>query len=259
MPSTLSSFPADGWELGIRGYDETMPAPLVRNSALEPVFSDIQTTRLPLCPQTVAGQHNCGNHDCLYYQSQKLCHCFQTVGFLFQEIDSGTVDTSAKDLGSWLSRYREALRCCEALLLCSLHRVKPDHMGFLGLLADRLMIMCDEAISIYMSTWTGNINHNINSHQDGAWLVYIGSFEIDSPLEWRTLISTILAIQLRRLGALMVQFKNLLWYIEAESVREKADLIQSQISALLEKISPPPPDQNRFVVPPSGSLPTLNH
>lgn len=214
----------------------------MRNSAPEPVVSDIQTTQLSLCPQMLAGQHSCGDRDWPQYPTGERYQCYQRVTSLFEEINSAAIDTSAKDLGLWLSKHKEALRCCEALLMCSLCRVKPAHMVILALLADRLIIMCDEVISTFLSTWAGNMNYNINGPQDGAWLVCVGSFEIDSPLEWGALISNMLAIQLRKFGSLMVQFQNLLWNIECELVRTKADLIQNQISTLLAKISAPQPD-----------------
>ncbi|KAI1198373.1 hypothetical protein F5X97DRAFT_323525 [Nemania serpens] len=246
MPSPLSS-PADGWLLGTQSHNETNMAPMMRVSALEPVVSDVQTARLPPCP------HACCGRDWLQYQTEEPCQCFQSVVYLFQEIHSGAIDLSAKDLGAWLSSYKEALRCCEALLMCSLCRVKAEYMLILGLLADRLIIMCDEAISAYLSTWAGNANGeiNLNSAKDGAWVVYVDNFEINSLLEWRTLISTLLTIQLRRLDALMAQFKNSLWEIEGNSVCTRAESIQSQISALLERINQAQPDQDGFVVPAS--------
>ncbi|KAI1108116.1 hypothetical protein F5Y14DRAFT_109693 [Nemania sp. NC0429] len=251
ISSPLSSS-ADGWEMGIQSPNEAILAtPVVSNLALKPIISDIQPIRLPPCPQIIAGQDSFDYND-LLYQTPEPCHCFRSIVFVFEEINSGAIETSAKDFGSWLSKYKEALRCCEAMLMCSLCRIRREYMGILILLADRLVTMCDEVVSTYLSIWAGNISCSINGPQASSQLVCVGSLEIDSPIEWHTLVSTMLAMQLRRLSDVMVQSKSLLWCIEGELARRKADTIQNRILVLLDKINSPQADHNGMVVPPSG-------
>jgi hypothetical protein len=256
VPPSLS--PLVGRELGIQNYDETPLTPTTRNLGPEPMITDTQVSPLSLPLQTVLGQQGADNFHWLHSQTQEPCQCLQRVVFLLEEIDSEATDTNVKELGSWLSRHKEALRCSEALLMCPRCQAKPEHMTILAFLTDRLIAMCDEVVSAYLSTLAGNTNHNIVGPKDGAWLVWVGNFEIDSLHEWSALVSTMLVMQLRGLDTLMTKFKDLLRSIGGEGVRKKADSTQGRILALLEKLDPPQRDQNGYVVQPCGLGPNAD-
>ncbi|TGJ85130.1 hypothetical protein E0Z10_g3641 [Xylaria hypoxylon] len=249
LPLSIPSF--GGWEPGVHGYDETPLTPTTGNPASDSIISDIQTTPLSLPPHRVTN----GLDDCNWLQSPTLepCQCLQRVVFLLEEIDSEALDSNVKELGPWLSRHKEALRCSEALLMCPLCQVKPEHMTILAFLTDRLIAICDNVVTAYLLNLEGSINLNIMGHRDGAWLVSVGNFEIDSPHEWSAIVRTMLVMQLRGLDTLMVRFKDLLHSIGGEGVRRKADSTQSRILALLEKLDPPQRDPNGFVLPPCSS------
>ncbi|KAI3338263.1 hypothetical protein F4824DRAFT_90808 [Ustulina deusta] len=257
LPLSLSTF--GSWEPGIHGYDEIPVTPTTRNPVSEPITSDIQTSPLSIPPQTVTGQY--GHDDCDWLQSQTCepCQCLQRVVFLLEELDSEAIGTNVKELGPWLSRHKEALRCSEALLMCPLCQAKPEHMTILAFLTDKLIAMCDNVVSAYLLTMEGDINHRIMAHKDGAWLVLVGNFEIDSPHEWSALVRTMLVMQLRGLDALMARFKDLLQSIGGEGVRRKADSTQSRILLLLEKLDPPQRNQNGFIVPPCSLRSNADH
>ncbi|KAI0454851.1 hypothetical protein F5B21DRAFT_524215 [Xylaria acuta] len=241
------SLPSLGeWELGIQGYDDTPLTPTTENLTSEPIISDIQTTPLSFPPQSVTGQHGPDDSYWLHSQTHEPCQCLQRVVFLLEEIDSEAVDTNVKELGPWLSRHKEALRCSEALLMCPLCQAKPEHMTILAFLTDRLMAMCDDIVSAYLMNLAGSANHNMMGPKDGVW---VGGFEIESPYEWSAVVSTMLVMQLRGLETLMVRFKDVLRSIGGEGVRRRADSTQGRISALLEKLGPSQQDQNGFVVP----------
>ncbi|GAW16150.1 hypothetical protein ANO14919_055730 [Xylariales sp. No.14919] len=250
LPLSIPSF--GGWEPGIHGYDETPLTPTTGNPLSESIIADIQTTPLPLPPQTVAN----GLDDCHWLQSQtpEPCQCFQRVVFLLEEIDSEALDTNVKELGPWLSRHKEALRYSEALLTCPLCQAKPEHMTILAFLTDRLIAICDNVVTAYLQTLEGgssSSNHSTMGHRDGAWLVSVGNFEIDSPHEWSALVRTMLVMQLRGLDALMARFKDQLQSVGGDGVRRKADATQARILVLLEKLDPPPRDPAAgFVAPP---------
>ncbi|KAI0474766.1 hypothetical protein F4859DRAFT_481910 [Xylaria cf. heliscus] len=245
VPLSLPSL--GGWELGIQGYDETPLTPTTGNIASEPIISDVQMTPLSFPPQTVTSQH--GPDDNSYWlhpQTREPCQCLQRVVFLLEEIDSEAIDTNFKELGPWLSRHKEALRCSEALLMCPLCQAKPEHMTILAFLTDRLIAMCDDVVSAYLMTVTGSVSHGMLGPKDGVW---VGGFEIDSPHEWCAVVSTMLVMQLRGLETVMARFKDLLRSVGGEGVRRKADSTQSRISALLEKLDPSQQDRNEVAVP----------
>ncbi|KAI0538749.1 hypothetical protein GGR58DRAFT_283967 [Xylaria digitata] len=231
LPLSLPSL--GGW--GVHGHDETPLTPTTGHPVSESIISDIQTTPLSLPPQMISS----GIDDCNWLQSQTLepCQCLQRVVFLLEEIDSEVLDADVKELGPWLSRHKEALRCSEALLVCPLCQAKPEHMTILGLLTDRLIAICGNVVTAYLLTLEGGTNHNIMGHRD---VVSVGNFEIDSPYEWSALVRTMLVMQLRGLDTLMIRLQS----IGGEAVRRKADSTQSRILALLEKLDPPQRDPN---------------
>ncbi|KAJ8127219.1 hypothetical protein O1611_g6419 [Lasiodiplodia mahajangana] len=246
-----------GEELGMHCCDESPLTPTTSNLIPEPIITDMQTTPLSMNPQTVLSQHGSDDYHWIHSQTPEPCQCLQRVVFLLEEVDSEAVGSNAKELGSWLSRHKEALRCGEALLMCPRCQAKPEHMTILAFLTDRLIAMCDEMVSAYLLALAGNINnhnhnHNLSGAKDGAWLVWVGNFEIDSLQEWSALVSTMLAMQLRGLNSLMAKFKDLLRCVGGEGVRKKADSTQFRILALLEKLGPPQRDQNGFVLSPCG-------
>ncbi|KAI0877704.1 hypothetical protein GGS24DRAFT_446472 [Hypoxylon argillaceum] len=240
VPLSLPS--PGGRELGIQGYEEIPQTPTTISLGSEPIITNTQTTPLSMPPPTVIDQQSPDDCHWLPSQAQGSCLCLQMVVSLLEELDSEAVDTNMKELGSWLPRHKKALRCSEALLTCPYCQAKPEHMTILAFLTDRLIAMCDEVVSGYLLTLAENINHNILSLQDGAWLVWVGNFEIDSLQEWSALVSTMLVMQLRGLDTLMVKFRDMLGPIGGEGVRKKADSTQSRILALLEKLDPPQPD-----------------
>ncbi|KAI0109100.1 hypothetical protein GGR51DRAFT_512749 [Nemania sp. FL0031] len=241
VPLPLSSRP--GAELGMHSYDETPLTPATGNPAPGLIITDIQTTPLSLTPDTAPGQHGLDNCHWVHSPIPESCRCLQRVVFLLEEIDSEADDTDVKDLGSWLSRHKEALRCSEALLMCPCCQAKPENMTILTFLTDRLIAMCDEIISAYLLTLAGNTNLNLSGSKDGAWLVWVGNLEIDSLHEWSALVSTMIAMQLRGLDTLMAKFKDLLRCVGGEGVRKKADSTQCRILTLLEKLEPPQREQ----------------
>lgn len=240
------SLPLGGWELGIQGYDETPLAPATGNLASEPIMPYIPMIPFSFSPQTITGQHGYDGNYWLHSQTREPCQCLQRVIFLLEEIDSEAVGAPVKQLGPWLSRHKEALRCSEALLMCPLCQVKPEHMTVLAFLTDRLIAMCDDVVSAYLTTLTGSMNHSMTGPKDGVW---VGGFEIDSPHEWSAVVNTMLVMQVRGLETLMVRFKDLLRSIGGEGARRKADATQGRISVLLGKLDLSPRDQNGFVVP----------
>ncbi|KAI1171767.1 hypothetical protein F4777DRAFT_590971 [Nemania sp. FL0916] len=257
----FTPLPMGGWELGTHGYDDTPATPTTRNPGFESLIPEIQKSPLSLTPPATADQH--GSVDDRYWlphQALEPCQCLQRVVFLLEEIDSEGADMNVKELGSWLSRHKEALRCSEALLKCPLCQAKPENMTILAFLTDRLIAMCDEVVSAYVSALTGNVNHNSMGPKDGAWLVLVGSFEIDSPQEWSVLVSTMLDMQLRGLEAMVAQFQDLLRSTGGgEGARRKADLTRNRITGLLEKLGRPQRDHNGFPVLPCRSSSDANH
>ncbi|KAI1132703.1 hypothetical protein F5Y10DRAFT_230588 [Nemania abortiva] len=250
------SLPSRGEQgLGLHGYEETLLTPTTGNLVAEPIITDLQTTPLSMAPQTVLGQRS--PDDCHWEPSQTTepCQCLQRVVFLLEEIDSEAAGENVKELGSWLSRHKEALRCSEALLMCPRCQAKPEHMTILAFLTDKLIEMCEEIVSAYLLTLVSNINQNLMGSQDGAWLVWVGNFEIDSLHEWSAIVSIMLIMQLRGLDTLMAKFKDLLRCVGGEGVRKKADSTQCRISTLLEKLDPTQREQSGFVVSPCGSGP----
>ncbi|KAI0400177.1 hypothetical protein F4802DRAFT_506485 [Xylaria palmicola] len=261
LPLSLSSL--GGWELRTQGYDDTPLTPTAGNPVSEPIISDIQTSPLSTPPQAGSSQHSTDDGYWLPAQALEPCQCLQRVVFLLEEIDAEAVNPSVKEIGSWLSRHKEALRCSEALLTCLLCQAKPEHMTILAFLTDRLIAMCEDVVAAYLSTLAGAAGHGhgLAGPKDGAWLVWVGNFEIDSPQEWSAVVSTMLVMQLRALDGLMAQFRDLLRSIGGEGVRRKADATQGRVSALLEKLSPPLRDQNGFAVPlpPCGPRSDADH
>ncbi|KAI0435039.1 hypothetical protein F5Y09DRAFT_337132 [Xylaria sp. FL1042] len=247
LPLSISTF--GGWEPGVHNYDKTPVTPTAKHPITESIISEIQTSPLSIPSQTVTGQHGQDDYEWRHPQSREPCQCLQRVVFLLEELDSEALGTNVKELGPWLSRHKEALRCSEALLMCPLCQAKPEHMTILAFLTDRLIAMCDNVVSAYLLAIEGDINQRIINHKDGAWLVLVGNFEIDSPHEWSALVRTMLVMQLRGLDALMVKFKDLLQSIGGEGVRRKADFAQSRILVLLEKLEPPQRGQNGFIIP----------
>ncbi|KAI0443232.1 hypothetical protein F4803DRAFT_330926 [Xylaria telfairii] len=235
-----------GWELGIQGYDETPLTPATGNLASGPIITDIPMTPFSFPPQTITGQHGSESNYWPHSQTRESCQCLQRVVFLLEEIESEAMDATVKELGPWLSRHKEALRCSEALLMCPLCQAKLEHMTILAFLIDKLIAMCDDVVSAYLMTLTGSANHNMTGPKDGVW---VGGFEIDSPDEWSAVVNTMLVMQVRGLETLIVQFKDLLRSIGGEGVRRKADATQGRISVLLGKLDPSPRHQNGVVVP----------
>ncbi|KAI0506899.1 hypothetical protein F5B22DRAFT_659817 [Xylaria bambusicola] len=236
LPLSIQTF--GGWEPGVHGYDEMPITPTTRNPISESTMPDLQTSPLSMPLQMVAVQHGQDERDWLHSQTREPCQCLQRVVFLLEELDSESLGTNIKELGPWLSRHKEALRCSEALLTCSLCQAKPEHMTILTFLTDRLIAMCDNVVSAYLQTMEGDANNTGMAYRDAAWLVLVGNFEIDSPQEWSALVRTMLIMQLRGLDSFMVRFKDLLQAIGGEVVRRKADSTQNRISTLLEKLDP---------------------
>ncbi|KAI1282774.1 hypothetical protein F5Y07DRAFT_386046 [Xylaria sp. FL0933] len=249
--SVISTF--GSWESGVHGYDEAPVTPTTKQPTLGSIVPEIQLSPSSLPPQTTTSQHNQDDYEWRQLQARVPCQCLQRVVFLLEELDSEAIGTNVKEIGPWLSRHKEALRCSEALLMCPLCQAKPEHMTILAFLTDRLMAMCDNVVSAYLLSLEGDTSQRIINHKDGAWLVLVGNFEIDSPHEWSALVRTMLVMQLRGLDALMARFKDLLQSVGGEGVRRKADSTQARILMLLEKLEPSQRGQNGFMVP-TGSL-----
>ncbi|KAJ3580030.1 hypothetical protein NPX13_g536 [Xylaria arbuscula] len=252
LPLSIPTF--GGWEPGVHGYDETPITPTTRNPISEPGIPEIQTSPFSMPPQLAPSQHGQDHREWLQYQTREPCQCLQRVVFLLEELDSEALGINLKELGPWLSRHKEALRCSEALLTCSLCQAKPEHMTILAFLTDRLIAMCDNVVSVYLQSMEGGSSSQVMGYKDGAWLVLVGNFEIDSLQEWSALVRTMLIMQLRDLDTFMVRFKDLSQAIGGDGVRRKTDSTQSRISTLLGKLDDPPQRaQNGFIVP-SNSL-----
>ncbi|KAI3316780.1 hypothetical protein HD806DRAFT_516691 [Xylariaceae sp. AK1471] len=232
MPLSLPSL--ERRDSVIQGYNETPLTPTSKHSAF---FSDIQMSPLHPAAQMVAGQRAPEDRDWLDSQTRNPCQCLPRVVFILEELDCGGVDTNGTELGPWLSRHKEALRCSEALLLCPFCQAKLEHMTILAFLTNRLIAMSDDVVSAYLEVLQGGTNHSSLGPKDGAWLVCVGNFEIDSPHEWSALVCTMLILQLRELDALMIKFKGLLPSIGSEGVRRRADATQRRIVALLQKLN----------------------
>lgn len=257
LPLSIPTF--GGWEPGVHGYDETPITPTTRNPILESIIPDIQMSPFSMPPQLRIGQHGQEDRNWLQYQTREPCQCLQRVVFLLEELDSEALGANLKELGPWLSRHKEALRCSEALLTCSLCQTKPEHMTILTFLTDRLIAMCGNVVSAYMKTLDGGASHHVMGCKDAAWLVLVGNFEIDSLHEWSALVRTMLIMQLRDLDAFMIKFKDLSRAIGGDGVRRKADSTQSRISTLLEKLDPLQRSQNGFTVPSSSLRSNAEH
>lgn len=247
MPFSLSPPSSGGWGPGACGYGET---PTTVYSITEPTEAEEQTSPFSLTQKEAADQRGSGGCTWPHPQEQESCRCLQRVVFSLEEIDMEAVDMNTRELGSWLSRHKEALRCGEALLACLRCRAKPEHMTILALLTDRLIAMCDAVVSAYLSTLAGNLNHEALVSRDVTWLVRVGNFEIDSLQEWGALVSTMLVMQLREFDNLMVGIKDLLRSIGGERAQKKAEATQSRVLALLEKLGSPQQDQSMAVIPP---------
>ncbi|KAI8623284.1 hypothetical protein F5Y19DRAFT_493132 [Xylariaceae sp. FL1651] len=219
-------------------YDKT-PLPLTpAHSASGSILSDIQITPLPLSSQTPAGQLGLEERHWFDSHTREPCQCLQRVVFLLEEIDFVPTDTNGTELGPWLSRHKEALRCSEALLLCPYCQAKPENMTILTFLTDCMIAMSDSVVSAYLNNLQQYSHRNGPTAKDVTWLVWVGSFEIDSSHEWGALVRTILILQLRALDTLMSRFKDVLRSVGGEGVRKKADLTQKRTLALLQKLNP---------------------
>jgi hypothetical protein len=219
MPSSFAR-----WDSGVEGYDEMSLSPTSKQSTF---FSDVHETPLP--PRRQRGPED---RQWLSSQIQEPCQCFQRVNFIVKDLEHGSVGTRGMELGPWLSRHKEALRCGEALLSCPLYPTEPQHMDFLAFLTDRLIAICDDVVSAYMEI----LNHDTTGSKDGAWHVWVGGFKIDSSHEWSALVRTLLAIQLGSLDTLMVRFKGLRRSVDREGVQQRADLTQRRVIELLQKL-----------------------
>jgi len=222
----LSLQPVESWD-AITKYEETPLTPISRQSGF---FSDVQTSPLSPAVQGAASHRSSVDHSWLHSQVPEPCQCLQRVTFILEELECGGIDRSGTELGPWLSRHKEAIRCSEALLTCSLCQGKPEYMTILAFLTDRLVGMSEYVVSTYLDALHGDSRRN-SAPKDGAWLVLVGSFEVDSPQEWSALVRTMLILQLRDLDALMVQFRR-------RSDSRRADLTHRKIVALLQKLNP---------------------
>lgn len=171
MPLSLPPPSLGGWELGVRGYDETPLTPTSLDSITEPIKPDKQISPPSVTHQEAAGRCGCDGCPWPHLQKQEPCQCLQRAVSSLEEIDTEAVDTNSRELGSWLSKHKEALRCSEALLVCLHCRAKPENMTTLALLTNRLITMCDNVVSSYLSTLAGDLNYEALASQDAAWLV----------------------------------------------------------------------------------------
>lgn len=150
------------------------------------------------------------------------CQCLHQLGFVIEELDVGRNST---ELSHWLPRHKDALQSSETLLSCPACRnyADPEHMTALVFLTERLMASCDVVVSAFLE---GGL-------KDGVW---VGNMEIDSPLEWRALVRTLLVFQLRGLDSLMSRIKGLLRSVGSEGSRQRVDLAQRRVRTMLHKL-----------------------
>ncbi|KAI1132464.1 hypothetical protein F5Y10DRAFT_261174 [Nemania abortiva] len=129
----------------------------------------------------------------------KNCTCLKSVIFLINELESWTGSSktlNAHDLCSSLAEHKRAVRKGEALIQCGECSTLSENMIMLGLLVDRLLVLCEKIVVSYLTTVNGQLSLE---HKD----LCFGEFEVDTDMEWVLLFGGLVALQIKSLTLLI--------------------------------------------------------
>jgi hypothetical protein len=127
------------------------------------------------------------------------CACLKSVIFLIAELESKTnleEGLNVGDLDSALDNHKEAIRYGEALRQCERCSIRSENMVLLGLLADRLIVVCEKIITTYLIA-------NECLRPFGSKHLSFGDFKVDAKVEWSLLFGGLITLQLRSLMMLV--------------------------------------------------------
>ncbi|KAK4238697.1 hypothetical protein C8A03DRAFT_33297 [Achaetomium macrosporum] len=153
-----------------------------------------------------------------------VCLCLQHVTFLVHELESAP--TSCLDAG--LALHKEAVGYGEGMLLCLQCSRRPENLTLLTFLAERLLRLGESIAKIFLQNKKTPVLDRPS--------VVVGEYEVDSPLEWETVLLTLIAQQLGAQKRLARTLKASAETLGSESVYRKAADTEKRASDLVETL-----------------------
>lgn len=175
--------------------------------------------------------------------SRSACRCLQCVVFLMEELESRLSAAPAEGLDSLdsaLASNKEAVRYGESMLACLLCSARRENMTILTFLTDRLVVLCERIVATYTELRSALVQQaqgrrNVLrpwegiSNDMGYRKVFLGDYEIDSPVEWDILLRDLIRLQLSALSSLVGGvIKHTQW--------KKLVTTKEKINGLLQKV-----------------------
>lgn len=195
--------------------------------------------------------------------SQSMCGCLQTVVGLLEDLDANTVSGAAA-IDSMLSSQKEALDYSKNMLACMQCAARSEHMTLLNFVATKMVALCEQIVERYVAHTQNptaaedfrqlNLARRNSSHRgspgaDAASAaamaaasnptaaavganMFLGDYEVNSPVEWDYLVRVLIVLQLRGLQSFLAEMKKVAQPALRDTQFSKLLMLEGQVAEL---------------------------
>ena len=174
-------------------------------------------------------------------KSHVQCQCLETVGILFEKLDTKSNSEEFGTLDSILATQKEALGRCGSVLDCATCVARPEYILLLVLITENLTSLSELMVSKYLGEAQCRCGDALSGHGQIARAgVFVGKYEIDAE-EWSSLIRVLVGIQLRNLRTLLQRIASSLGTRcgSGASQRAKLQATWERVAKLVKRLRQP--------------------
>ena len=150
------------------------------------------------------------------------CRCIQKGVILLEEAEDQTRNFDPASIDSALAYLKGALETCSSMLRCQNCAVCVEIAMLLTLVASKLSQLCEKMVS-QLSQQSQRLQISCNQQQARGWFpesgersrvdaprqnVFLGDYEINSLMEWVSLMKGLIMVQFKGLVDLVAQMKR---------------------------------------------------
>lgn len=199
---------------------------------------------------------------------QVTCGCLHTMVSLHEELEDRVSTTNAQTLDFSLAYQKEVLSRCSQILDCSTCIMRSGHMMLLGVVSDKLITSCEQAVTIHNQGSSDNTEYDHkapapspssstscslstsarssplgpragtegNGRHSDTCIVSVGCYNIDGATEWSYVVRVLIILQLRQVLVLLSRMQLI-----AESTSRFTQVTalkrrKQRLTAVMEKV-----------------------
>ena len=148
--------------------------------------------------------------------SPARCQCLRVIGVLLEDLERKNCLDDPAAIDATLAGQKRAIAQCSTVLSCSTCVARSEYILLLGMITERLAIICESTVALYLKELqrrsnfrsSSNGNYSSRSSSQEASTFFLGRYEIESPEEWSSLIRVLIVMQLRNLRSLLGGMKK---------------------------------------------------